>query len=391
MPTRSEKPTAREKALAAFRTLGRITLTLGFVAASAAAVVGGRGVLAERAASVEQPEPAPVTSVSVQEIALQTSHSVTRRFTGQFEPRQQTDVAFERTGTIATIAVREGDQVAIGQELAALDTRLLEAERLRLRATRQAVQAQAELAARTNTRQSELRDRGFVATQRVDETSLTLTRLQANLAEIDASLATVDVQLSQSRLVAPFSGTIATRLKDDGAVATPGAPVLRVQEDRRPQFRVGLDPRLASEMTIGQAATIRTGQQEIPAVLASIAPDLDPATRSRIAFFDVDGPTPAARSSAELHLAIQQDGRGAWVPLSALRQGPRGSWTLLGVLDGKIALFGAEILSLDTDRAFVRGTFSDGTLLLTSGTHRVVPGEPVSVINDTPEDLAWAR
>ena len=75
---------------------------------------------------------------------------------------------------------------------------------------------------------------------------------------------------------------------------------------------------------------------------------------------------------------------GAWVPLSALRQGPRGTWVLLTVTQTEggtamIAQGAVEIVHLLDDRAFIRGGFESGLRYLPDGTHRVVPGEAVHV------------
>jgi hypothetical protein len=42
-----------------------------------------------------------------------------------------------------------------------------------------------------------------------------------------------------------------------------------------------------------------------------------------------------------------------------------------------IATEAVEVLRLDGERAFVRGSFADGARYLADGTHRVVPGETV--------------
>ncbi|MEM8822626.1 MAG: efflux RND transporter periplasmic adaptor subunit [Pseudomonadota bacterium] len=370
-----------------FRALGRLTLTMIVIAAAAGTLVAGRGVLADRAAARPAPDAAPATPVTVSQIHMQDSHEVIRRFSGQVEARQQTDLAFERSGTIAEILVREGDSVTEGQPIARLDIRLLQAERMRLEASREAMVAQIELARRTNERQAELRERGFATDQRVDDTSLTLTRLQSEIAGIDASLMTVDVNLSKSELVAPFDGTIGTRALDAGAVASPGIPVVSLLQDGAPRFRAGLDPALAADLTIGQTVIIRMSDVDQTSVLAQLTPDLDPVTRSRIAFFDIEGEAPPPGATGEVLLIQTIDKPGAWVPLSALRQGPRGTWLLMTVEDGTVGTEAAEILHLDSDRAFIRGTFTDGQSYLPGGTHRVVPGQPVTVS----EQIAWAR
>ncbi len=367
---------------------GRIAVTAIVVGVAVVAIVGGRSVLAERADAQTAPDAAPPMTVAVSRIEMQDHYSVSRRFSGQFEARQETALAFELPGTIASVLVEEGDRVAEGDVIARLDTRLLLAEKAQLEASRGSIQAQTELARRTNDRQAELQARGFATEQTVDDTSLNLARLEAGIAEIDAALSAVSINLSKAELTAPYDGIIAGRMLDNGAVANAGAPVVTLVETGAPRFQVGLDPVMASSLSIGDAAMIVANGSDLSARLAGLSPSLDPATRSRMAWFDVvDGAMPPDRTTGEILLTHRIEKQGAWVPLSALRQGPRATWTLLVVRDGVIGLETAEILHLETDRAFVRGTFQNETAYLPGGTHRVVPGQRVAIS----EDLAWAR
>lgn len=376
------------------RTL-RAAVTLVVIGAAAGTGVLGHGALSSRAAEATGPEPAPPTPVAPLRIEMVTGHEVARRFSGQFEPRQETPLGFERAGTVLQVAVREGDRVEAGAVLARLDTRLLEAERARLEASREGMQAQTELARRIDERQRELRRSGHVSTQRTDDSSLTLARLEAGIAEVEAGIAAVDVQLSKAVVAAPYAGTVGERLMDAGAVATPGAPVLTLLQDGPVRFRVGLDPALAEGMEVGAPAEVEVGARTLPARLAHLAPELDSATRSRTAFFEVEGDAPPARATGEMTLPDRVDEPGAWVPLAALRQGPRGTWTLLTVTgdgDGpRVGVEAAEIVHLAEGRAYVRGTFADGALYLPGGTHRVVPGQPVALLPSDAEVASWAR
>lgn len=318
--------------------------------------------------------------VMIDRIAMADHHVARRRFSGQFEARQRTDLAFERPGSIEAVLVREGDAVAAEQVVARLDTKLLVAERARLDASRAGMVAQAELARRTNERQARLRDRGFATDQTLDDTSLTLARLEASIAEIDAGRDAVDIQIDKAKLVAPFAGIVDDRILDVGAIAAAGAPVLSLIEAAPPRFRVTLDPDLAAAMVEGEDAVIEVGGLRLPARLSRLAPSLDPATRGRTAWFDVViGPMPPDLTTGEVALAQRIDGAGAWVPLAALRPGPQATWTLLVVQDGTVGVEAAEVLHLDGDRAFVRGTFEDGAAYLPGGTHRVVPGQAVTM------------
>ncbi|MDJ0820423.1 MAG: efflux RND transporter periplasmic adaptor subunit [Paracoccaceae bacterium] len=317
-------------------------------------------------------------------LRIESSVTLPRRFTGQFEAAQEVALGFEEGGTIEAVWVREGDAVHAGTIIARLDTRLLDAERTRLLASQAALAAQAELARRTNDRQAALVAEGHVTQQRLDETSLQLAQLEASLSEIDAAIAALDVRISKTVIRAPFAGRIGARLLDDGAVAGPGAGVVTLLEAGPARFRVAVDPELAARLLPNSEVEIDTSGRALSARLAELAPELDPATRNQIAYFDLLPSTsaPPARTTGEVILPDTQSEIGVWVPLSALRRGPRGAWTLLTVTkdDHGIATVGqeaAEVLHLDESRAFVRGSFSDGTLYLPGGTHRVVPGEAV--------------
>lgn len=383
MDTADRRP-ARPFWARAMLNAGRTALTLAVFAAAAGAGVAGYAALSERAAATETPDPAPLTAVAADVLRIEHSVTLPRRFVGQFEAPQEVALGFEEGGTIAAVLVREGDSVARGAVIARLDTRLLEAETARLTASRAATAAEAELARRTHERNRALVADGHVTQQRIDETSLRLAQLSAALAEIDAALSALEVRISKAVIRAPFAGRVGVRHLDDGAVAAPGAGVVTLLEDGPARFRVALDPALALRLAPGVSVEIETANARLPARLAELAPELDPATRSRLAFFDLapGADAPPARATGEVVLSDTRDAVGAWVPLSALRQGPQGVWTLLTLTDGDdgratVAQEAAEILHLDEGRAFVRGSFEDGTRYLPAGTHRVVPGETV--------------
>jgi RND family efflux transporter MFP subunit len=367
-----------------FAGAGRVALTVAVIGAATGAGIAGYGILSARASETTGPEPAPRTTVATERLDIVDEVAVTRRFTGQFEAAQAAALGFEEGGTIADIMVREGDTVTRGTVIARLDTRLLRAERARLDASRTALMAQMELARRTNDRQSALLAEGHVTRQRVDETSLRLAELEAALAEADAGLAAIDVRLSKAEILAPFDGRVAARLLDVGAVAGPAAPVVTLLEDAPARFTVAIDPDLADRLEPGQSFTILAGGESLSASLADLSPELDAATRARVAYFDLapGSDVPPARSTGEVQLTDTRDATGAWVPLAALWQGPRGSWTIMVAIAGAdgaatIATEAVEILHLDGDRAFVRGSFEDGARYIGGGTHRVVPGETV--------------
>lgn len=386
----------------------RLGVTFLFVAAAGALAAGGAGWLGERAAAVQGPEPAPELAVRATQLRIEESYSVARRFVGQIEPAQQTEAAFEFGGVVTEIAVDEGDRVAEGEAIARLDRRLLEAEARRLRAQRAALAAQAELARRTADRRSRLNQQGFASDQALDQAALDLDSLTARIAEIDAALAAVAIRLEKAVLRAPFDGRVSARHADVGAAVANGQPLLTLVETRAPRFRVGLDPDLADRFQPGDRAVVEIGGRSVEAVFTALTPALEPTTRTRTALFALpdraaDGAGNGAADGAGNgaadggvaapfgqtgRLALQQPvaDRGAWAPVSALKQGVRGLWTVLtveGAPDAPVVgIEAVEILHSDGARVFLRGTFADGALVIVDGPHRTTPGQRVRLLAD---------
>ncbi|MEL7281556.1 MAG: efflux RND transporter periplasmic adaptor subunit [Pseudomonadota bacterium] len=373
------------------RTL-KITGTFLSTSMTAALAIGlvviGSSFIADRAESVGLPDVAPPVAVRTQTLTLEPGYRVVRGFVGQLEAAQQADLAFEAGGTLAEIFVEEGDRVAKGAVLARTDTRALNADRDALTAARAALEAQLELAQLTLNRQEALEKQGFAATQRFDEARISVMELAARMDQTDAQIARVEVSLDKSELRAPFAGRIGARMADLGQTVGVGTPVLSLLEEAAPRLRVGLPADTAlslSDTHDAHDAEAIFGQMRFPARLVYLRPDLDPRTRTRSAVFELElaqgEPGPAFGQSGQIRLTQEIEDAGAWVPLTALREGVNGSWTVLSVnAENRAALEAVELLHSDETRAFVRGSFADGTALIAAGPHRVVPGQSVDVL-----------
>ena len=94
---------------------------------------------------------------------------------------------------------------------------------------------------------------------------------------------------------------------------------------------------------------------------------------------------------AQLSLSEHVETDGFWVPTDALKEGPRGLWTVLVAAHATdesepastfIAREAVEVLYADADRSFVRGTITKDTKIVSEGVHRVVVGQAVSVVEE---------
>lgn len=380
-PTSSHVPVP-EPGKQARPLLGRIAGFFGLLCAGSLAIAAtalGTLTIHDRAAARQPVAPPPLLKVETIRVHTSDHMTTTEHYAGRIEAARTSRLAFERSGTVTHILADEGATVRAGDTIARLDTRLLEARVSELQARRAVLEAQTELARLTAERKKKLQDRGFATGQDHDTARLALTGLKARIREVDAALEATSIDIRKSVLVAPYGGTIAARRLDEGAIVTAGMPVMDLMESARPQIRVGVPQDHAAHLNIASDYFVDYAGARISARLIAVRPDIDPATRTLVALFDLK-PSPLVRFGATAHLAleIRRPADGFWLPLSTLQSGTRGLWTVLTVVEdengARVGRESVEILTVDGDRAFVRGTLADGTALIAGGGHRIVPG-----------------
>ncbi|MEM7097685.1 MAG: efflux RND transporter periplasmic adaptor subunit [Pseudomonadota bacterium] len=340
---------------------------------------------------------APAMTVPFFQIKAQNSFSSARRYAGTLVAARAADLGFKRGGEVEAIHVDLGDAVVAGDVLARLDDRMLRAEEQRAaadlvlaRANLVATQADAQLAANTERRTRSLREKGHVSKQSYDETQLSL---RAQLAQVDvakanvrragATLEAARVALAEAQIVAPFSGRIQARYVDEGSQLASGRPLLKLVEDSEMEVHVGLPAATAQNLSIGQsyAVMIQDRIQYLP--LRTVLPEVDPATRTVKAVFQLDTSKSravayAVGSVVELEYDELVSSDGFWVPLTALTAADRGLWSVFVVNDDNlIERRLLEVIHTEAERVFVRGTLSEADRVVQTGVQRIVPGQSV--------------
>ncbi|OAN67547.1 efflux transporter periplasmic adaptor subunit [Rhodobacteraceae bacterium EhC02] len=358
-----------------------LTATLLVCGGAAAAVVAGFSLVSAEGVAVRT-EMAPRTTVGVMAVELAQGYTVTRRFTGQVEAAARTDLGFELGGRIMQVLVDEGDVVSEGAVLARLDTSALIPERAALEAELAALAADAELARLTLARNDALTARGFRSVAAQDDARLALTRAEAGMAAVRARIAGVDVRLEKSILTAPFAARIGARMADPGQTAAAGQTVMVLFDTAPARARVGLPPELAVGLSVGSTVDVESSGGVLAASIRQIRPDLDPNTRSRSVVLTLpDDATLVLGDTVALMLTQRIDDPGFWAPLSALREGVRGAWSVMAVettAQGDRTLPAAvEVIHSDGARVFLRGALPPGARIVAEAPDRVAPGQLV--------------
>jgi len=244
---------------------------------------------------------------------------------GTVRARTSSVVAARIMGNIISMRVREGDRVRAGQTLVEIENRdapvqlqkaqagvresndaLDEAER-NIRAAesaRAAARANEALAASTLRRYQELFNRQSVSPQEFDEvrTKLEVSRAETQRAErmlqaararqsqmlgrIDQAKADVSsarVYAGYSRLLSPINGVVVARQADVGSMATPGAPLLTIENDANYQLEVSVEESQLNKIHLGDQAQVSieaVENQKLVCSVLEIVPAADPNSRS---------------------------------------------------------------------------------------------------------------
>jgi len=330
------------------------------------------------------PTPLPVMATRyVEQPAFERESS----YLGLVEAGRKTVLGFELPGLLAELTVREGSAVAAGDIIARLDTAKLQARRKATAADLKRVAIELELAEIKATRQKNLSNTGAVSREAFDETRLVAQALTAQVDAVQAQLDSIDIDLQSSVLRAPYTGVIADRFLDEGAVVSPGTPVAKLIEANRLEAHIGVAVEQVYLLIPGEQYELNLRREPLTANLLSVRPDVNPITRTATAVFEL--PLEISALDGEpitLELAQTVYMVGGWLPISALMEGQRGVWTVLRIEphDGALRALreAVEVLEIQGDMAYVRGTIADGDAIVAHGVHRVTPGVVVAVVEN---------
>jgi len=239
--------------------------------------------------------PPPGTTSEVAPIPVSTEAATVGDLATMFEAggvvrsRLTAPIASRVMAPIAEIHVRPGDRVRAGALLVSLDAREAQANQARAAATLAAAdesrraaetdaagaEASLDLARATHHRIETLFATRSATAQELDQTKAGLSAAEAGLRGAQAraaaataaheaaraGLETADITSSYVRLTAPFAGIITTRAADPGAMASPGMPILTLEDPSALQLEVLLDEARAPQVSVGQVVEVVLGDR----------------------------------------------------------------------------------------------------------------------------------
>ncbi len=296
--------------------------------------------------TVTRPGVAGVTLAVVNPTEVETLYEAS----GTVKAKTVSVLAARTTGAVLEVKVREGDQVRAGQLLATLDDRdLTQNQAAAESAYEEAVRGFREadenrnLATLTYNRYKTLAAENVVSRQKMDEieaqkkvADLARERAEASVKRLAAQREAARISRDYAAIRAPHAGTITEKKVDPGSLATPGMPLLTLEESGAYRIEASVDEHLSGKVRTGMPVRVALTQenQAIAGQVAEVFPAVDPATRSFQIKVAVHSDSPLLRSGRYARILIPDGKRLALlVPTKSVRE--KGQLTGVYVVDDR--------------------------------------------------------
>lgn len=223
-------------------------------------------------------EEAKVKSVAVTPLATSTfKHLI--EVQGTVDAKNNVSVSPQSSGVIKAVYVKEGDAVGVGTVLAKLDDDIL-------RESIEETKNQLSLANTLFDKQKRLWDQQI-------GTEIQYLQAKNNKESLEKRIATLQVQLGQSKVLAPIAGTVDQVDGKVGMMASPGVGILRVINLSSLKVVAKVADSYVANVRRGDAVTIRFPdlQKEVQAKVSFVSTAVDPLSRT----FTIEALLPASK------------------------------------------------------------------------------------------------
>jgi RND family efflux transporter MFP subunit len=341
----------------------KIFFFAGLTAAFAQAFVGC-GAKSEPGAS----QPLPTATVRTQVIESK-SRVATEEVVGTVRAKLRSVIEGKVSGKIEQMLVVPGQQVKAGEMLAVIDAREVQARYDQAVAVRQ--QAEADLKRFTS-----LFEQKILSQAEFDNA-------QAKARIAIASVTEAETLLGYTKVTAPFAGVITRKHADVGDLATPGKPLLEMEDSTALRLEADVPEAVVGKLTLGDKLPVRISalEKELAGVVSEIAPAADPNSRTFLVKLDLPATT-GLRAGQFGRVAMPVGETSALrVPASALVQ--RGQMELVFIVsDGKAQLRLVKTGKRIGDEVELVSGVAAGERIVVENVVGLMDGQPVSIQNE---------
>ncbi len=295
----------------------------------------------------------------------------TRKYLGILRARVSGQVSAQLAARIISIRVREGEVVKKGRIVAVLDSRIQRDKEKSLAAQVDAAKTALATYDGIYHRDLVLYQNKGLSKEALDRSDMARAAAESRLKALESSLRTAGVELSYTRLTAPYDALVTKRLMEPGDIALPGKPLLAIDAlDKGYKLLVNLPQAVFPALKAGAPVRIVSGagmKGTIDAVISSLYP-AGPAGLLPVCEVDLAARPfglPAGSSLGVVFTVARA--RGFIVPQRAVLHEASGNFVFVVDKDGTVKIVPVAMLVQDPDRACVQGGLADGQKVVVAG------------------------
>ncbi len=204
---------------------------------------------------------------------------------GRVKSERESTLASKVMGKVLTIHVAAGDKVKKDALLVTIDNSDARSRVVQAKGALAQAEAAKTIAKQMLDRFETLKQKDSASEAKYDKAQFDYRSALGAVEQARGALSTARAYLKETKVLAPFDGRVIDTLIEEGEMASPGYPLVRMEGDGELEFEATVTAQDISALAVGQAVTVnvevgRGEKRDIPGVIHEIVPAMDRVTHS---------------------------------------------------------------------------------------------------------------
>ena len=335
---------------------------------------------------VEVKKPTVTATVTVAKVETVVADR-TIPIVGTLFPKDEATICAEVEGRVEKTTVEFGDRIKTGQDLGQIDTASYAAFAHKAEADVARAKATVANAEQNLKRIQELRKNNIASTSDLDKATAEADQAHADVKAAEAALVVAGLNVTRSRVQAPFDSAISERLVGAGDFVKVGTPLFHIVNDKLIKFITSVPERFAGEVKKDQLAVFNVDAypgRSFEGKVLLISPSV--TARTRAFAFGVlvhnEDLKLKANSFARGELIVERDVPVLMVPIDAV-QNFSGINKVYVVENGLAVVREVQAGKIKEGRQQILSGLKSGEVVVITGQSKLRDGTKISVRSAT--------
>ena len=238
--------------------------------------------------------------IAVQNVTITTIHKKDvndfYEAAGTIQSKTISVISSRIMGAVTDVLVKQGDKVTAGQELLLIDDNDLaqrvksaQASHNEAMKSLETAKSNKTLAETTYDRYKQLYDEKAISGQEMDQMTnqkqravLDFQRAQASVEAAKANLNQAKINLDFSRITSPIDGVVTNKTIDKGSMATPGTPLMTVEDNAGYKVETSIDESMANHINVSMPVDVVVDSipKTFKGIVSEVVPSIDASSRT---------------------------------------------------------------------------------------------------------------